>query len=38
MIADLREETGPQSLINEPVFWGVWAAWTVALLLVYFWR
>jgi hypothetical protein len=38
MIADSNDDTGRQLLINEPVFWGVWAAWTAALLLTYFWR
>ena len=27
-----------EPFINEPVFWGVWAAWTAALLLTYFYR
>jgi len=38
MIADPRDETGRQPLIAEAVFWGVWAAWTAALLLTYFYR
>jgi len=24
--------------MNEPVFWGVWTAWTIALLLTYLQR
>ena len=28
----------PFTFIKEPVFWGVWTAWTVALLLVYLWQ
>jgi len=38
MISDFNDETGQQPLINEPVLWGVWTAWTVALLLTYFYR
>ena len=35
MIADYRDEAEQQPLLNEPVFCGIWAAWTVALMLSY---